>query len=195
MKIAETFDSIQGEGFHAGKPAFFIRLAGCNVACPIKKQCDTDYGFKVELEASGLVALASQSRAEIVVVTGGEPLEQDVKPIVAALQKSGKRVHVETSGLYPAEHIGFDWITCSPKARASALKTWANEVKVVYLEQPDAVLREYETSGRELFLQPLWNGDTSVQGMTNAAQTIETVKRLGGRWRVSIQTHKFLGVR
>lgn len=192
-RVAEEFDSFQGEGVHAGVPARFIRLAGCSVAhCPLRATCDTDYTHKYDSTEAELAERAATSPGRFVVLTGGEPLDQDVRPLVVALHARGLRVHVETSGAHDAEPIGFDWITLSPKARASELTAqWANEVKVVFVGQPVQVLREYEPIARNLSLQPLWRAD----GMVNVAATLAALRELPPPWRLSLQTHKFAGVR
>lgn len=192
-RVSEEFASFQGEGTHAGVPAYFIRLAGCSVAhCPIRAVCDTDYAHKYDASANELADRAGAAKsARFVVVTGGEPFDQDMPALADALNRRGLRAHVETSGLHDAERAGFHWIAMSPKARASQLKNrWANDVKVVYVGQPIHVLREYEPFGRNMLLQPRW-----ADGAMNIAATLDALAQLPPPWRLSLQTHKFAGVR
>lgn len=193
--VEEVFSSIQGEGFWAGTPAIFVRLTGCSVTtCPIRAACDTEYdkfGVLASLEDIYLAAEADRA-SSIAIITGGEPLDHDLAPLANALARAGKRVHIETSGMRAVPSaLRLDWVTVSPKGRMAALaQSWANECKVVYTGQPDAVIREYEGLANHYFLQPLWK-----PGDVNLTATYEAIRRLGEPWRFSAQLHKIAGVR
>jgi 7-carboxy-7-deazaguanine synthase len=183
--IAETFYSVQGEGYWTGTPAFFIRLAGCSVGC---SWCDTAYGKKHEEYARELIATAKREAARHVVITGGEPTDHDLTDLVDGLRAAGKFVQLETSGCRPVL-AKFDWITVSPKCPADLLgQKSGDECKVVFA-WPRAWIPAYLQLGfKHFFIQPLATHDK-----TNAAEALEYVKA-HPQWRLSLQTHKVLGV-
>lgn len=150
LPVVETFHSLQGEGLHAGRSAFFIRLAGCNVGCP---WCDTKPSWELEAhlrrslaELAEEVAAAAAAGAAFAVVTGGEPLEHDLGPLCEALESAGLPLHLETSGAAPLPLSGrFAWITLSPKWHrppSPALLAACDELKVVVHEPADLAFAE-----------------------------------------------------
>jgi organic radical activating enzyme len=214
LPIVETFHSLQGEGLHAGRSAFFIRLAGCTVGCP---WCDTKHSWP---EAShprhSLFDLAAAARgaaaagAGFVVVTGGEPLQHQLEALCDQLraataspdQPAGLPIHLETSGV-DALSGRFDWITLSPKRHRppqQQVLAACHELKVVVGEKDDLAFAEAMAlaaieSGRPnsasppiLLLQPLWDSPVGQE------LAIAHVRR-NSRWRLSLQSHKWLGVR
>lgn len=206
LPIVETFHSLQGEGLHAGRSAFFLRLAGCSVGC---SWCDTKHSWPVaahgqrSLAALSAEALeAAQSGAAFVVVTGGEPLEHDLTPLCAALERVGLPLHLETSGT--ASLSGrFAWITLSPKRHQPPqpeLLAACQELKVVVHEPADLAFAEVmaeralqvrsqlSAQGPALLLQPGWN---CRRGQELAIAFV----RQHPAWRLSLQSHKWLGVR
>ena len=206
MAVVETFHSLQGEGVHAGRSAFFIRLAGCDVGCP---WCDTKHSWPeaahprrplADLAAEATAAAAAG--AAFVVITGGEPLQQPLDALCAALAAVGLPLHLETSGVGPFSGR-FDWITLSPKPHrppSADVLARCHELKVVVHEPADlgfadAMARAASTtragSGSEapvLLLQPGWQ---SAEGQELAI----TFVRSHPAWRLSLQSHKWLGVR
>lgn len=199
LPVVETFHSLQGEGHHSGRSAFFIRLAGCNVGCP---WCDTKHSWPEDHHprhsVTVLAELAGQAcddGAAFTVITGGEPLQHPLGPLTEALQQRTQRpVHLETSGVDPLSGR-IDWVTLSPKRHRPPrpdLLAACDELKVVVFEPEDLHFAEAMASGvnegRELLLQPGWN---SPQGQQLA---VEHVRR-HPHWRLSLQTHKWLGVR
>jgi 7-carboxy-7-deazaguanine synthase len=205
LPVVETFHSLQGEGIHAGRSAFFIRLGGCSVGC---SWCDTKHSWPRDVHPQqSLHQLAQEARdaaaagAAFLVVTGGEPLEQPLDPLCAALAPVGLPLHLETSGV--GELSGsFAWITLSPKLHRppnrSVLRA-CQELKVVVHGPEDLAfaeamageaqqLRKPENPGPELLLQPGWN---SSQGQELAVDYV----RSHPHWRLSLQSHKWLGVR
>jgi len=206
--VVETFHSLQGEGLHAGRSAFFIRLAGCNVGCP---WCDTKPSWPMaahpRVAVTTLAEQASQAQAAgaaFTVITGGEPLHHNLDALCHALDAapSGLPIHLETSGVDPLSGR-FDWITLSPKRhrppRQEALAA-CHELKVVVGDRDDlafaeAMARAADLSGRPdsaapplLLLQPLWDSSAGQE------LAIAHVRR-DCRWRLSLQSHKWLGVR
>ena len=202
LPVVETFHSLQGEGLHAGRSAFFIRLAGCSVGC---SWCDTKVSWPAgqhpSLALEALVqeaAAAAANGAGFVVITGGEPLQHDLGPLCSALAELGLPLHLETSGV-DALSGRFDWITLSPKAHRPPLPAnlqRCDELKVVVHGPADLSFAETMAAAAErsqgpaaaLLLQPGWD---SKEGQ---ALAIEHVRR-HPRWRLSLQSHKLLGVR
>ena len=198
LPVVETFHSLQGEGHHSGRSAFFIRLAGCSVGC---SWCDTKHSWPEHghpqqgVDALAEAALeATRSGACFTVITGGEPLHHDLEALTAALRCTQKPLHLETSGVDPLSGA-FDWITLSPKRHKPPqieLLRGCDELKVVVHSPEDLAFAEAmakQTDQRaHLLLQPGWNSD---QGQHLALEHV----RQQPRWRLSLQTHKWLGVR
>jgi 7-carboxy-7-deazaguanine synthase len=205
LPVVETFHSLQGEGLHAGRSAFFIRLAGCDVGCP---WCDTKHSWpeaahprRPLLELTAEASAAAAAGAAFVVITGGEPLQQPLDALCAALAPVGLPLHLETSGV--GELSGrFDWITLSPKPHrppATEVLARCDELKVVVISPADldfaeamaaeaARLRPAAAPGPALLLQPAWD--------ESAAQELAVAYvRSHPAWRLSLQSHKWLGVR
>lgn len=187
--VNEIFHSLQGEGFHTGTPALFVRLSGCNLRCPF---CDTDHSRSEAIDSECIAAIAADSGAPIVVITGGEPSLHDLEPLVEALHRVGKRIHIETNGTNRLPQ-GLDWITCSPKIHPDgnyhfheSMADRAHELKVVFTGDPEKIeaLADIFTT-ENLFLQPC-SGE-------NIPQTIEYILS-HPRWRLSLQTHKLLSI-
>ena len=213
LPVVETFHSLQGEGCHAGRSAFFIRLAGCAVGCP---WCDTKHSWPLLshpqrplAELGDDVRAAAAAGAGFVVITGGEPLEHDLEPLCAALAGAGLPLHLETSGVN-ALSGRFDWITLSPKPHrppTPELLARCDELKVVVHSPADldfalamaaaasARPQTHPTAGLAgqspgplLLLQPGWD---CPEGQQLAVAFVQARPE----WRLSLQTHKWLGVR
>ncbi|TGG87763.1 MAG: 7-carboxy-7-deazaguanine synthase QueE [Aphanocapsa feldmannii 277cV] len=195
LPVLETFHSIQGEGTQTGFSAFFIRLGGCTVACP---WCDTKHSWPMaghpRRTLEELAAEARAHRPAFVLITGGEPLHHDLTELCAVLQQAGLAIHLETSGVDPLSGQ-FDWITLSPKAHRPPrpeLLTACHALKVVVHSEDDLAFavamaaRVAETTA--LLLQP---GAGSETGQRLAIAFIKQHPR----WRLSLQTHKWLGLR
>lgn len=206
--VHEIFHTLQGEGLNAGRAAVFLRFAGCNLWSgreqhrhrAICQFCDTEFvgtggpgGGKFE-EAESLAAAVSRHwpsgahGPKLVVCTGGEPLLQLDEAAIEALHGKGFEVAVETNGTLPAP-AGLDWVCVSPKAGAELVLTQGDELKLVY---PQPGLDPGELEGldfRHYLLQPM-DGPAAAK---NTDRAIEYCKR-HPRWRLSIQTHKLLGL-
>lgn len=193
--VMEHFHTIQGEGVHTGKPAYFIRTGGCDVKCwwcDVKDSWDAEKHPKIT--AGELADAAKESGAPFVVITGGEPLLHDLEPLTRSLKKRGLKTHIETSGSSPLSGR-LDWITLSPKRFKKPLPEifpYVDELKVVVLTKKDLAWAEENAlkcpSDTVLLLQPEWDTPGSIPLI------IEYVKK-NPRWGISLQTHKFLGVR
>ncbi len=192
--LMEDFYTIQGEGVHAGRAAYFIRLAGCDVQCwwcDVKESWDASKHPAVE--AREIVERAEMSGAPIAVITGGEPLLHNLDPLTKLLKKAGLATHIETSGSSPLSGR-FDWITLSPKRFKKPLDEifpLVNELKVVVLKNKDLEWAEKNAArcpeSTELLLQPEWETPSSVDLIVNYVKQ-------NPRWRISLQTHKFMNV-
>jgi 7-carboxy-7-deazaguanine synthase len=200
IRISEIFYSLQGEGFHAGTPAVFVRGAGCNLACTF---CDTDFSLKEKLEPEDVVARIAEHPAKFVVLTGGDPTIQPegFRRLTELLHDRGYYVTMETNGT-SADTLGVDWVTVSPKlSQGGAWKLRkGNELKLVYEGQD---LAFYEDSAFEhYFLQPKEiRTDGFGRGERDAAATRAEWERTvaaalaNPRWKLSFQMHKELGLR
>jgi 7-carboxy-7-deazaguanine synthase (Cx14CxxC type) len=206
--IKEIFYTLQGEGFHAGRPAVFCRFSGCNLwsgreqdrAASICNFCDTDFvgtdgvnGGKYPDAAAVADAIANlwpagQAENRFVVFTGGEPLLQLDAPVLAALHARGFECAVETNGTLEAP-AGLDWITVSPKSIAPVKLHRASELKLVY-PQPTALPERFAAfDAAHFFLQPM-DGPRLAE---NTRAAVEYCKA-HPHWRLSLQTHKYLGI-
>ncbi len=190
LQLAEIFYSVQGEGTWTGTPAVFVRLAGCNLSCSF---CDTDYALKFFASVEEVVARvrAEGGDCPTVILTGGEPLAQAETPaLIAALRADRRRVHIESNGTMPTELPTDVWLTVSPKERlAPEMAQRANEVKLIVDGRVPEEWVPAFPAHTPLFLQPEGNRPSNV------ALAVETVKRAPARFRLSLQTHKFIGVR
>lgn len=198
LPVVETFHSLQGEGLHAGRSAFFIRLAGCRVGC---SWCDTKHSWPAvshplrPLQSLATEATAAASNgAAFVVITGGEPLHHNLDALAQTLRQAcGLPLHLETSGVDPLSGDP-DWITLSPKRHApprAELLSRCHELKVVVHDPADLLFADVvaaQAPQAAWLLQPGWD---SVEGQQLALDAA----RRDGRWRLSLQSHKWLGVR
>lgn len=181
LVVNEIFYSLQGEGFHTGTPAVFVRLAGCNLRCPF---CDTDHTGGRSMTIDEIIGKISQYPATTVILTGGEPSLQDIAPLIDALHDEGRRVHIETNGTrkLPAT---IDWVTCSPKEGAPVVLDRCDELKVVYTGQDvEALVATVPAS--YYFLQP-------CSGL-NTCEVVDYILE-HPQWRLSLQTHKLIDIR
>jgi organic radical activating enzyme len=195
LPLMEEFYTIQGEGFHSGKAAYFIRLGGCDVGC---HWCDVKESWDASLHpltsVDTIVENASKYPAKTVVVTGGEPLLYNLDLLTDKLHAAGIKTFIETSGAYPLSGT-WDWICLSPKkfkGPMDAIAPLAGELKVIVFNQSDFkwaeehALKVSETC--KLYLQPEWS---KAESMTPVI--IDFVKE-NPRWEVSLQTHKFMHI-
>lgn len=181
-RVNEIFYSLQGEGFHTGTPAVFLRFSGCNLACSF---CDTDFAAYREMTADDILDEISRFPARHLVVTGGEPSLQLDESLLARLHAAAWFVQVETNGTrqLPA---GVDWITCSPKGDAPVVLEAVDELKIVYQSQDVEAVAARCPSAPHMFLQP-------CSGL-NVADTISYILDHPW-WRLSLQTHKIVDIR
>lgn len=195
LPLMEAFYTLQGEGFHQGKAAYFIRLAGCDVGC---HWCDVkeswEAGVHDVVDIRRIAAVASVHPARLAVITGGEPTMYNLDPLTEELQQSGFKTHIETSGAHPLSGK-WDWICLSPKKFKKperGIIPKADELKVVIFNKSDFEWAEtYATEVRDdcmLYLQPEWS-----RAETMIPQIIHYIKE-HPKWRISLQAHKFMQI-
>lgn len=195
LPLMEAFYTIQGEGYHSGKSAFFLRIGGCDVGC---HWCDVKESWNADLhpptEIHKMIDQILAYPAKTVVVTGGEPLMWNMQPLTDRLHNNGMSVHIETSGAYPLSG-DFDWICLSPKKNnppKDAIIPLTNELKIIIHNLNDFKWAEQYaakcSSNCKLYLQPEWS---KVQEMM---PHITDYVMKHPKWNVSLQTHKYMGI-
>lgn len=195
LPLMEDFYTIQGEGFHQGRAAYFIRLGGCEVRCvwcDVKDSWNADDHPKVTMDA--IAEKAKASGTEICVITGGEPTMHNLDALTRVLKAAGLKTHLETSGAYPITGT-WDWVCFSPKKFKpphDSVAQQADELKVVIFHKTDFVWAEdFAKQVRpdcKLYLQPEWSKEESM-----LPQLINYVKQ-NPRWQISLQVHKYMNI-
>ena len=192
-RLLEHFATLQGEGFHTGRSAYFLRLSGCDIGCV---WCDVKESWSMDAgELCSLPQLESWTKNhDFIVITGGEPAMHDLEPLTSMLRKQEKYVAIETSGCYPLQGK-VDWYTFSPKkfkAPCEEAYALANELKVVIYHTSDlAWAQDHASKVPEsclLYLQPEWSKREQLQ------TEILTFIQSNPRWKLSLQTHKYLKI-
>jgi len=195
LPLMESFLTLQGEGFHTGKLAYFIRLGGCDVGCV---WCDVKESWDAEKHpfstVSDITKSAIESKSEIVVITGGEPLMYDLGGLTDQLQHAGLNTHIETSGVYPLSGQ-WDWVCFSPKKFKPPREEFydrSNELKVIVFNKSDLKWAEEHAQKMQndalLYLQPEWSKRKAMTPLI-----IDYIKR-NPKWRISLQVHKYMNI-
>ena len=195
LPVMEYFYTLQGEGFHSGKAAYFIRLGGCDVGCvwcDVKESWDADVHPRYTVER--LVSDASAFPGRMVVITGGEPLMYNLDELTLSLRQAGFQTNIETSGAHPLSGH-WDWICFSPKKFKAPLDEFydaAHELKVIIFNKSDFAFAEQHAArvneNCKLFLQVEWDRREKMMPLL-----VEYVKE-HPEWRISIQTHKYMNI-
>jgi organic radical activating enzyme len=189
LQLSEIFYSIQGEGAHTGTPAVFVRLAGCNLSCDF---CDTDYSLKFFASVEDVVSKVRESGGDcpMVILTGGEPLAQrETLELVDALRRDGRRVHIESNGTIHTDLPADVWLCVSPKERVDPrMIQRANELKLIVDGRVPEEWLAQANDKQLLLLQPEGNKAKNVE------LALDYIKAHPQRLRLSLQTHKFIGV-
>ena len=191
----ESFYTLQGEGYHQGKAAYFIRLGGCDVGCvwcDVKESWDASKHPQLSIEA--IIKEATKNPGRLAVITGGEPLMHQLDELTAALHAEGFQTNIETSGSHPLSG-GWDWICLSPKKFKAPLPEvvpFANELKVVVFNKTDFEWAEQYaalvSADCKLYLQPEWDKAAIVTPLI-----IDYIKA-NPQWELSLQVHKYINV-
>lgn len=194
LPLMEEFYTIQGEGFHTGTAAYFIRIGGCDVGC---HWCDVKESWNAELHPPtqiDVIVSNAKKYADTVVITGGEPLTWDMNLLTSKLKKQNLKVHIETSGCYEVTGA-WDWFCLSPKKNKLPVESAyqiANELKVIIYNKHDFIFAEEQAEKVNpkaiLFLQPEWSKKEEMTPLI-----VDYVMN-NPKWRVSLQTHKYLNI-
>ncbi len=194
LPLMEEFYTIQGEGFHTGKAAYFIRIGGCDVGC---HWCDVKESWNADLHpVTDTIKIIENVKkyANTVVITGGEPLMWNMDFITQKLVEEKIKIHIETSGAYPLTGK-WNWICLSPKKNKLPLPEVylsANELKIIVFNKHDFIFAEEQASkvndNCELFLQPEWSNREKM-----TPQIVNYVMK-NPQWKISLQTHKYLNI-
>jgi organic radical activating enzyme len=195
LPVMEHFYTLQGEGYHQGRAAYFIRLAGCDVGCvwcDVKDSWDATKHPQLNME--DLILKIEETPAKLVVITGGEPLMHNLDGLTGALQAKGFETNIETSGAYPLSG-SWNWICFSPKkfkAPLPEILPVANELKVVVFNRSDFAWAEkyaaLVSASCKLYLQPEWDKASEVTPLI-----IQYIKE-NPQWELSLQIHKYIHV-
>ena len=194
LPLMEEFYTIQGEGYHTGKAAYFIRVGGCDVGC---HWCDVKESWNAELHPPTLantIVDHAKKYSDTVVITGGEPLMWSMDYLTKKLQQYGIKTHIETSGAYSFSG-SWNWFCLSPKKTKLPLEEVykeADELKIIVFNKSDFKFAEEQAakvgSNCELFLQPEWS---KKEKMT---ELIVDYVMKNPKWKISLQTHKYLNI-
>jgi len=195
LPLIDQFYSLQGEGFHTGEAAYFIRIGGCDIGC---QWCDEKITWSPAIHHSitinEIIEKTKSTASPNLVVTGGEPCIYNLEPITLLAQQNNIKTYLETSGAYPIKGK-WDWICVSPKPQEGALKEnflKANELKVIIFDDSDIKWAEKcaqkVAPNCKLYLQPEWS-----RHKEKIPQIVEYIKK-NPKWKISIQAHKFMKI-
>ncbi len=194
LPLMEEFYTIQGEGYHKGTAAYFIRIGGCDVGC---HWCDVKESWNAELHPptpTHKIVENAKSYSDTIVVTGGEPLTWDMTALTTQLKAEGLQTHIETSGAYKLTGV-WDWICLSPKKLklpTQSVYDNANELKVIVYNTSDFSFAEAQAAkvGKDciLYLQPEWSKRDKM-----VPEIVDYVMK-HPKWKISLQTHKYLNI-
>jgi len=194
LPLMEAFYTIQGEGHHTGKAAYFIRVGGCDVGC---HWCDVKESWNPKLhpptDIQTIIADA-EKYSKTIVITGGEPLTWDMTKLTNGLKEKGFQIHIETSGAYPLSGT-WDWVCLSPKKRMlpkAEIYSHVDELKVIVYNKSDFKFAEEQAAklqtDAELYLQPEWSVREKMMPI------IVDYVMANPKWKISLQTHKYLRI-
>lgn len=194
LPLMEEFYTIQGEGFHKGAAAYFIRIGGCDVGC---HWCDVKESWNAGLHpptAIEKIVENAEKHSKTIVITGGEPLTWNMDPLTQMLKQKGMQIHIETSGAYKLTGT-WDWICLSPKKMklpTEEIYKVADELKLIIFNKDDFRFAEEQAAKVNkdciLYLQPEWSKREKMSPMI-----VDYVMK-NPKWKVSLQTHKYLNI-
>ena len=194
LPLMEAFYTIQGEGYHKGSAAYFIRIGGCDVGC---HWCDVKESWNAELHPpTSIKSIVEEAQrfSNTIVVTGGEPLMWNMSPLTKLLRDKGIKVHLETSGAYDITG-NWDWFCLSPKKNKEPIELAymiADELKIIVYNKSDLKYAENQSikvnENCKLFLQPEWSNRNKVMPII-----VDYVMK-NPKWKISLQTHKYLNI-
>jgi len=192
--VVEIFHSVQGEAFHTGVPHVFIRFGNCNLRC---EWCDTDFLTYKDMSLDEIVDQVLSYGCDRVIFTGGEPCMQDLDTIGRELKKHNFHLSVETNGTIKVPEI-IDWICVSPKDQlypnVAIKQRNGDELKIVYCGQDLALYDDLKIGFKHHYIQPCYLENESVEHNGRCFSLVERIVKSNPGWRLSLQTHKWMGV-
>ena len=192
--IVEIFHSVQGEGFHTGVPHVFVRFGNCNLRC---EWCDADFLSYEERELNSIIDEILSFQCDRVIFTGGEPAMQDLATIGNRLKEHDIKLSIETNGTIEVDPI-IDWICVSPKDQlypnVAIRQRSGDELKVVYCGQKLDLYDDLKEGFTHHYIQPCYIEADSVEQNGKNFRIVENLVKENPGWRLSLQTHKWMGV-
>ncbi len=195
LPLMEAFYTIQGEGYHSGKSAFFLRIGGCDVGChwcDVKESWDSNIHDLISI--NNILQEIDKYNTRHIVITGGEPLIWNLNKLTKLLRNQGKKIYLETSGAYSLSGT-YDWICLSPKKNKppiDKIKSKADELKIIISNKHDfkwaEEMSEKINKDCKLYLQPEWSVKDKM-----IPRIIEYIKE-NNKWNISLQTHKYMNI-
>ena len=193
--IVEIFHSVQGEGFRNGIPHVFIRFGKCNLRC---EWCDTNFDEYTSMQAINILAEVLKYPTKNIVFTGGEPMLNDLWPLSRLFHRRGYHLSIESNGTVEIPDGLLDWICISPKDQlypnVSIKQRVGDELKCVYVGQPLDLYDTLLPGFTHHFLQPCYDENASIEENGRAFAVTEDVVKKNPGWRLSLQTHKWMGI-
>ena len=193
--IVEIFHSVQGEGVRSGIPHVFIRFGACNLRC---EWCDTNFDEYEAKTVEKILNEVNQYNCSNIIFTGGEPMLNDLWPLARVLRNRGYHLSVESNGTVAIPDGLLDWICISPKDQmypnVAIRQRTGDELKCVYVGQPLSLYDELKSGFTHLFLQPCYDEHESVETNGRSFAITEGVVKNNPEWRLSLQTHKWMGI-
>ena len=193
--IVEIFHSVQGEGARAGIPHVFVRFGNCNLRC---EWCDTDFLTYTEMTAEQIIEEIGKYGCKNIIFTGGEPMLNDLWPLRRLLNQNRHHISIETNGTISIDDGLIDWICVSPKDQlypnTKIKQRTGDELKCVYVGQSLSLYDEIISGFDHLFLQPCYMENESVEWNGRNFTHTESIVKDNPKWRLSLQTHKWMGI-
>ena len=193
--IVEIFHSVQGEGYRSGIPHVFIRFGNCNLRC---EWCDTNFDDYEKMNVSDILGVVQEYPCKNVIFTGGEPMMNDLWPLARVMKQRGYHLSVESNGTIAVPDGLLDWICISPKdqmyPQVSVKQRTGNELKCVYVGQSLSMYDGLKEGFEHLFLQPCYDENDTVERNGRTFALTEDVVKRNPEWRLSLQTHKWMGI-
>ena len=193
--IVEIFHSVQGEGYRSGIPHVFIRFGRCNLRC---EWCDTNFDVYEQKSVAEIMESVGKYDCKNIIFTGGEPMINDLWPLARVLKQNGYHLSIESNGTVAIPEGLLDWICISPKDQmypnVSIKQQHGDELKCVYVGQPLSMYEQLKQGFTHLFLQPCYDESATVEENGRGFALTEAVVKNNPEWRLSLQTHKWMGI-
>ncbi len=193
--VVEIFHSVQGEGYRSGIPHVFIRFGRCNLRC---EWCDTNFDVYDQKTVAEIMESVGKYDCKNIIFTGGEPMINDLWPLARVLKQDGYHLSIESNGTVAIPEGLLDWICISPKDQmypnVAIKQQHGDELKCVYVGQPLSMYEQLKQGFTHLFLQPCYDESATVEENGRGFAITEAVVKNHPEWRLSLQTHKWMGI-